>query len=101
MNDYHDGMFDIRRRDDDPAITFFFNSTSSPYVDEISCLFCKRTIFAIKGRIDYAVNIPADHEDYGLIIHIKCKRCRQWYRFIPSESTKRRLPPVVQIQPTV
>lgn len=68
-----------------PAITMYHIADESEAMDKLSCIWCKRTIADIKGRIDTIITTPTDIADFGIGINIRCKLCHQNYRIvIPS-----------------
>jgi hypothetical protein len=54
--------------------------------EKISCMYCKRTIADVKGRIDKIVDAPIDAQDFGVALNIRCKLCHQNYRMIIGQT---------------
>lgn len=75
-----------RRRDLDPALSIYLLNGISPELEKLSCLFCKRTIADVKGRVDKIVDVPIDSNDYGIAINIRCKLCHQNYRLVVAQT---------------
>lgn len=75
-----------RRRGDDPHISIYLLNDYSPDMEKLSCLWCKRTIADVKGRIDKIVDSPVDSGDYGIAVNIRCKLCHQNYRLVVSST---------------
>lgn len=74
-----------RNRGDDPAVSIYLMSDDKP-MEKLSCMYCKRTISDMKGRIDKIVDCPIDPKDFGVAINIRCKLCHQNYRFIVNQT---------------
>ena len=75
-----------RRRDQDPALSIYLLNGASPELEKLSCIFCKRTIADVKGRVDKIVDVPIDSNDYGIAINIRCKLCHQNYRLVVAQT---------------
>jgi len=76
-----------RNRGDDPAVSvYLLNDTKLGVFEKISCMYCKRTIADVKGRIDKVIDSPSDPRDFGVAINIRCKLCHQNYRLIVSQT---------------
>lgn len=66
-----------------PPISFYvLDDGSASEMEKLSCIWCKRTIMDIKGRIDLAISTPVPVEDFGIAVNIKCKLCGQQYRLL-------------------
>lgn len=78
------GTKPFRDHGDSPAISIFVLDDDAPTMDKISCIFCKRTITDMKGRIDNIVTSPLPLEEYGIVFGIRCKLCHQNYRLLPN-----------------
>ena len=75
-----------RKRGDDPALSIYLMNGASPELEKLSCLFCKRTIADVKGRVDRIVDAPIDAGDFGIAINIRCKLCHQNYRLVVAQT---------------
>jgi len=53
-----------------------------PYLEKISCIYCKRTVWDMYGRIDKMITTPMPPEDFGIATNIQCKQCHQKYRLL-------------------
>lgn len=73
-----------RSRHDEPPVTIYLLSGDQGTMDKIACMFCKRTITDIKGRIDYVVSTPTTLEEYDIAVNVLCKLCKQQYRFVSN-----------------
>lgn len=74
-----------RNRATDPAISVYLMSDSKP-LEKVSCMYCKRTIADVKGRIDKIIDCPIDPQDFGVAINIRCKLCHQNYRLVINQT---------------
>lgn len=75
-----------RDRGSDAAVSLYLVNDSRPELEKISCMYCKRTIVDIKGRIDKVVDAPQSADDFGVVVNIRCKLCHQNYRLITNQS---------------
>lgn len=75
-----------RKRNGDPAITLYLINERAPGMEKLSCIWCKRTIADIKGRVDRIVDAPVDTNDFGIAVNIRCKLCHQNYRLVTVET---------------
>jgi hypothetical protein len=73
-----------RDRRNDPPVTIYVINSTKPYLEKISCIYCKRTINDMKGRVDRIIDAPLDVSDYGIAINVMCKQCHQFYRFVTN-----------------
>ena len=71
----------VERREE-PAISVYLRSTEGGKFQKISCSYCKRTIYGLKGQIDKMIDIPMPVTDFGIAINIMCKVCHQQYRLL-------------------
>lgn len=71
-----------RNRAEDPATTIYLINDHGHGLEKLSCMYCKRTIADVKGRIDKIIDAPVDPADFGVAINIRCKLCHQNYRLI-------------------
>lgn len=71
-----------RKRGEDPALSIYLMNEQAPEMSKLSCIWCKRTIADVKGRVDKIVDAPIDASDYGIAINIRCKLCHQNYRLV-------------------
>jgi len=79
------GLYEPRPHRDhggDPAISLYLLSDDGAVMDKLSCIWCKRTVIDIKGRVDSAINTPMPVTDYGIAINIRCKLCHANYRLL-------------------
>lgn len=68
---------------DTPAISFYvLDDHTVGEMEKLSCIWCKRTILDIKGRIDIMITTPVPIDDFGIAINIQCKLCSQKYRLL-------------------
>lgn len=65
-----------------PPVSMYLLSDDSPKMTELSCMFCKRTIVDIKGRVDKTISTPMPINDFGIAINIRCKQCKADYRLL-------------------
>lgn len=82
-------MFDDspkRKRGMDPPVSIYLINDVAPEMEKLSCIWCKRTIADIKGRVDKIVDAPIDSNDFGVAINIRCKLCHQNYRLVISQT---------------
>lgn len=71
-----------------PPISFYvLDDDGATVMEKLSCIWCKRTIMDIKGRIDLAISTPVPVEDFGIAVNIKCKLCGQQYRLLINPLT--------------
>lgn len=77
---------DRRDRREDPTVSIYMINDDAPRLHKMSCMYCKRTIYDAKGSIDYITNGPISSVDFGAVVDIQCKLCRQMYRLILGES---------------
>jgi len=84
MNYYDDTP--KRRRGEDPPISIYLLNEVSPDMEKLSCIWCKRTIADVKGRVDKIVDAPIDAGDFGIAVNIRCKLCHQNYRLVVSQT---------------
>ena len=67
-----------------PAMSVYFMSDDSPMLQQLSCMWCKRTIADVKGQIDRIVSTPLPLNEFDMAINIRCKLCSQDYRLLVS-----------------
>ena len=65
-----------------PAISIYLMSDDSEKMEKLSCMWCKRTIADVKGRIDSVIGTPMPVHDFGVAVNLRCKVCHQNYRLI-------------------
>jgi hypothetical protein len=75
-----------KQKYDAPAISMYLMSNSSPVMEKISCMNCKRTIYDLKGTVDKVINTPMPVVDFDMAINIMCKLCKQKYRLLINVS---------------
>lgn len=75
-----------RKRGEDPAISLYLINDRSPGMEKISCIWCKRTIADIHGRVDKIIDAPIDANDFGIAVNIRCKLCHQNYRLVIQQT---------------
>ena len=75
-----------RKRGTDPAISIYLINDFAPGMEKISCIWCKRTIADVHGRVDKIIDAPTDANDFGIAINIRCKLCHQNYRLVVSQT---------------
>lgn len=79
-------------RDKHPAVTLYWISESEErgrpvILRELSCMFCKRTLVTdFKGQFATIINAPVSPIGFGMAMTVRCKFCKQNYRFIVVES---------------
>lgn len=70
-------------RGDEPPITIYLikdEKQKKPY--KLSCLFCKRTLVIVRGRIIRVVDYPDTNPNFNVDFEFKCKQCKQDWRFV-------------------
>jgi hypothetical protein len=75
-----------RKRGDDPPISIYLINEVAPEMSKFSCVWCKRTVVDVKGRIDKMIDAPVDVGDFGIAVNSRCKLCHQNYRFIATQT---------------
>lgn len=80
MNIYETKPYRDRR--DAPITSIYLLDDEGSETEKLSCMFCKRTIYDLKGTIDKTVSTPVPVEDFGIAINILCKQCHQRYRML-------------------
>ena len=66
-----------------PPVSFYvLDDDTSETLEKLSCVWCKRTILDIKGRIDIAIMTTMPVKDFGIAVNIRCKQCGQNYRLL-------------------
>lgn len=82
------GEFDApkRKRNTDPTISIYLINERSPEMEKLSCIWCKRTVADIKGRVDKIVDAPINSADFGIAVNIRCKLCHQNYRLVMAQT---------------
>lgn len=63
-------------------MSIYFIANQDVYMDQLSCMWCKRTIADAKGYIDKIVSTPVPVSDFDMAINIRCKLCGQNYRLL-------------------
>lgn len=75
-----------RDHDADPPISLYLiaqPTTGRPVqFDKVSCIWCKRTIYELGGRIDKIINAPMAVDEVDIATQIRCKVCKANYRLI-------------------
>lgn len=71
-----------RERRNAPAISVYLMSDDSPEMDKLSCMYCKRTIADIKGRVDTVIGTPISVEEFDVAVNVMCGLCHQQYRLL-------------------
>ena len=69
-------------RTDPPVSIYVLNCDHSRYMEKISCMYCKRTVWNMNGVIDKIITTPMPVEDFGVGVNIQCKQCHQQYRLL-------------------
>lgn len=69
-----------------PAISMYLLSSDVPEMEQLSCLWCKRTIADVKGNVDKIISTPMPVTDFNLAVNIRCKLCGQNYRLLVNAS---------------
>lgn len=83
MNVYEVKPYRDRRLE--PAVSVYvLDNYSCTHLEKISCIFCKRTVWDMFGRIDKMILSPLPLTDYGVAINIQCKQCHQMYRLVSN-----------------
>jgi hypothetical protein len=80
MNIYDTRPFRDHRND--PAVSIYVLNTNNSYLEKVSCMFCKRTVWNMNGTIDKIIVTPMPVQDFGVGINIQCKQCHQQYRLL-------------------
>ena len=75
-----------RKRGDDPPLSIYLINEVAPTMEKLSCIWCKRTIADVKGRVDKIIDAPIDANDFGIAVNIRCKLCHQNYRLVVSQT---------------
>lgn len=75
-----------RKRNADPALSIYLINERAPEMEKLSCIWCKRTIADIKGRVDKIIDAPMSSEDFGIAVNIRCKLCHQNYRLVMAQT---------------
>lgn len=79
-----------RRRDKDPAITVSWIASATVGrqvpLNAFSCPFCKTTVSDhIRGTMKEIINAPLNVNQYSFSCSMRCKYCKQNYRFVYVE----------------
>lgn len=75
-------------REKHPALTVFWVATSvergrGVTLYELNCMFCERPLVNnFKGDIIQITNYPMDLDDFEQSLTVRCKRCKQHWRFV-------------------
>lgn len=75
-----------RKRGDDPPLSIYLINERAPEMEKLSCIWCKRTIADVKGRVDKIIDSPIDANDFGIAVNIRCKLCHQNYRLVMAQT---------------
>jgi len=71
-------------RQDQPIsvyMTFAVNGQQQE-LDKFSCIWCKRTIYELRGNVDKIIMAPMPATDFDMSIQIACKLCKARYRLL-------------------
>lgn len=71
-----------KNRKGDPAMSVYLTSDDGPGMEQMSCLWCKRTIADVKGKIDTVISTPMPLQEFDIAVNIRCKLCGQDYRLL-------------------
>lgn len=66
----------------DAAISVYMISGTRRVMDKVSCIWCKRTIYDVKGTIDKIITTPMPVADFDIAVNIQCKLCHASYRLL-------------------
>lgn len=81
MEPYPQGRMN-KSRSNAPAMSIYFMASDQPGLEQLSCMWCKRTIADAKGYIDKVITTPMPVTDFDIAINIRCKLCSQNYRLL-------------------
>ena len=70
----------------DAPISVYLITGKGKAMDKISCIWCKRTIYDVKGTIDKIITMPMPVEEFDIAINILCKLCHSNYRLLINAS---------------
>lgn len=68
------------------AVSIYLTSDDTASMDQLSCMWCKRTIADVKGKIDTIISTPMPVTDFGIAVNIRCKLCGQDYRLLVNSA---------------
>ena len=71
-----------KNRSGTSAISIYLTSDDAPQLDTLNCIWCKRTIADIKGKVDTIIGTPMPLQDFDIAVNIRCKLCHQDYRLL-------------------
>lgn len=77
-----------KNRKGEPAVSVYLTSDDSPEMEQMSCMWCKRTIADVKGKVDTIIATPMPLQDFDIAVNIRCKLCGQDYRLLVQSELK-------------
>jgi len=85
MNDsfsFSNGEKPYKDHTNSPPISIYMMGGTQSEMEKLSCLFCKRTIYDVKGQIDKIISTPMPTTDFDIAVNVRCKLCKSNYRLL-------------------
>lgn len=65
-----------------PPMSVYLMSDDVMEMEQLHCIYCKRTIADIRGKIDTIIGTPMPLQEFDIAVNILCKLCKQQYRLL-------------------